>query len=178
VLEARPGRSTPPVLQRRIGTETVVYDRTAHRAHCLGPIAFAVWRAWEGGAPVSEIAGRVEAETGERVDALAVELALRRLERAGLVDRPSRPPRVGTRPGGPFAAGRREALRRIATLAGLAVASISVPAPEAAAATCTRQVGQTCQLSSECCPTNGGAPTCCGQLLRRCVPRSIANCGP
>jgi hypothetical protein len=178
VLEARPGRSTPAVLQRRIGSETIVYDRSAHRAHCLGPIAFTVWRSWEAGAPASEIADLVDEETGERVGVVAVELALRRLRRAGLLRRPDGPHAVETPAVGPSNAGRREALRRVATLAGLAVASIAVPAPEAAAATCTRQVGQSCQLSSECCPTGSGDPTCCGQLLRRCLPRSIANCGP
>jgi hypothetical protein len=162
-----------------MGAETIVYDRTAYRAHCLGPVAAAVWRSWEPGASVGEVAERIAAKAAtESVDRLAVELALRRLARAGLVSRPPGPRRVETLPGRRGTPGRRAALRRLATLAGLAVASITVPTPEAAAATCTRDVGQTCQLSSECCPTAGGARTCCGQLLRRCLPATFASCGP
>lgn len=176
--ESGPSRAEPPFIERRIGAETVVYDRTALRAHCLGPVALAVWRSWEPGASVSGIVSRVEAELGEPVEGVAVELALRRLGRAGLVDRRSLPRDGVTDSDGRPAGGRRAAMRRVAGMAGLAVASLAIPAPEAVAATCTRDPGQTCQASSECCPTNNGTPTCCGQLLRRCLPTSIANCGP
>ena len=155
----------------------ILYECATHRAHCLGAVAHAVWRSWDAGASASEIAGRVEAETGQPIEPVALEVALRRLGRAGLVARPSRARCVEGR-GGPSAPGRRQALRRVATLAGLAVASLSVPAPEAAAATCSRQPGQSCQHSSECCPASSGTPYCCGQLLRLCLPSSVANCAP
>lgn len=177
--EAGSGRAKPSVLERRIGEETIVYDRAVHRAHCLGPVSSAVWRSWEPGASVSEIVGRVEAEIREPVGAPAVELTLRRLARAGLVDRPPRrQPGEERRSRDSAAAGRREALRRVAALAGLAVVSLAVPAPEAVAATCTLQVGQACTSTSQCCPTSNGTATCCGQALHRCLPASIANCGP
>jgi len=179
VDEVGSGRAKALVLERRIGEETIVYDSAVHRAHCLGPVSSAVWRSWEPDASVSEIVDRVEAEIREPVGALAVELTLRRLARAGLVDRRPRGQRgEETRPADSSAAGRREALRRVAALAGLAVASLAVPAPEAVAATCTLQVGQTCTSTSQCCPTSNGTATCCGQVLHRCLPASIANCGP
>ncbi len=173
------GRAPAVLVDRTIGAETIVYNRETHRAHCLGPVASAVWRTRVAGAPLDEIPRRVELELGEPVDAVAVDLALRRLARAGLVDPRTAKRRGGDAPTGhDLGAGRRDALRRVATLAGLAVASLVVPTPEAAAATCTRQVGQTCTSSSECCPTQNGRETCCGQLLRRCLPANIANCGP
>ena len=163
------------ILERTIGAETVVYDPAAHRAYCLGAVASAVWRSWKPGASVSRIASQVAAEIGEPVEPMAVALALRRLERAGL-QRPTPAARGDDiRSMGP-AAGRREALRRVAALAGLTVAVLAVPAPEAVA--CSVQAGQPCQSSSQCCPNAAGNPTCCGQLLRRCLPIGIANCGP
>jgi hypothetical protein len=164
------------ILERRIGAETVVYDAATHRAYCLGPVASAVWRSWKPGASFSRIASQVAAEIGEPVEPMAVALALRRLERAGL--QRLTPALQGDEMRGRIgpAAGRRAALRRVAALAGLTVAALAVPVPEAVA--CSVQAGQPCQSSSQCCPNAAGNPTCCGQLLRRCLPIGIANCGP
>jgi hypothetical protein len=172
------GRARAAFVERAVGSETIVYDRETHRAHCLGPVASAVRRSLAAGTPLAEIPRAVEAELGEPVGALEVELALRRLSRAGLVDRRTSDGRSVDRRSRPDPeTGRRAALRRVATLTGLAVVSLVVPTPEAAAASCTRQLGQTCTSTSECCPTQNGNPTCCGQRLRRCLPVSVANCG-
>lgn len=176
MAEAGSSRAGFSLLERRIGAETVVYDRATRRAHCLGAVASAVWRSWKAGVPLAGIARRVEAEVGEPVTSTAIVLALRRLGRAGLIDLPRpAPPAEETRRGA-AASGRREVLRRVATLAGLTVASLAIPAPDAVA--CSVQPGQPCQSSSQCCPTAAGNPTCCGQVLRRCLPAGIANCGP
>jgi len=150
---------------RRVGPETVVYDPECHRAHCLHPIAGAVWREYDGHRSAAEIAEHVSAVRGESIDEAAVLVALRRFERAGLIERGAPPsPRAdpaahGASPG----AGRRDALRRVAALAGLAVVSVVVPAPEAAAATCVPN-RQRCASSAECCSG------CCSETQLTCKP--------
>ena len=161
---------------REVGSETIVYDPRTHRAHCLGPAAAAVWRECDGHSSTSEIAGRMRVAGGEPIHEAAIAVALRRLERAGLVDgQASRTAGSPERHSPGHVAGRRAALRRVAALAGLAVASLVVPTPEAAAATCTRTPLQTCQQSAECCPSNFGTAYCCANVggSSRCVPRGI-----
>jgi len=80
-MEPRPHESH--LVVREVGAETIVYDRRSHQAHCLGPLAAAVWREWRPG----EAAAQLTARLGPPVDAVAVEVALRRLARAGLVER-------------------------------------------------------------------------------------------
>lgn len=167
---------------RSVGSETVVYDPRTHKAHCLGPEAAAVWRECDGHRSASEIAERVHLASGEPLDGTSVAVALRRLERAGLVEgQASRTEESRAGLGAGDVAGRRAALRRVAALAGLTVLSLAVPTPEAAAASCTRQVFQTCQRSAECCPTNQGGPACCvnaGFLGNRCLPTGVGTCLP
>jgi hypothetical protein len=161
---------------RSVGSETVVYDPRTHKAHCLGPEAAAVWRECDGHRSASEIAERVHLASGEPLDETSVAVALRRLERAGLVDgRVSRTAGSLERNERGHVAGRRAALRRVAALAGLTVLSLAVPTPEAAAATCTRTPLQTCQQSAECCPSAGGTAYCCANVgsTSRCVPKGI-----
>jgi hypothetical protein len=136
----------PRFVVRHLGNETVVYDRQHHRAHCLGRLAAAVWR-------------------GEPVGGLATEVARRRLERAGLAAkaaRPTGPARKGRLPVDP--AERRRALRRVAGLAALAVASVLAPTPQAAAATClTNGAASPCIRNADCCST------CCSSTQRFCI---------
>lgn len=152
------------LIVRQVGPETVVFDRRQHRAHCLGPLAAAVWRSCDSQHSTAEIAERVSAERGEPVDEIAVRVALRRLERAGLIDGGASWP-VEAGPGAPAApggAGRREALRRVAALTGLAVLSVVTPSPAQVAATCVRN-GQPCTSSAQCCNA------CCNANNNRCT---------
>jgi len=165
-----PGRKRPDLLVRRVGGETIVYDRATHAAHCLGTLAAAVWRSWDGRASATEIAAQLEGELGEPVDPLAIEVAVRRLARAGLIDRPAAASAAAPDPPGDCRpAARREALRRVAALAGLAVASLMVPTPAAAAASCKPNwqfgdVGASrCQSGSECCSR------CCSNFVDVCL---------
>ncbi len=153
------------LIVRQVGPETVVFDRRQQRAHCLGPLAAAVWRACDSRYSMAEIARRVSAERGEPVDEVAVGVALRRLERAGLIDgRASWPteasPAAKRAPGG---AGRREALRRVAALTGLAVLSIVAPSPAQVAATCLPNGSGPCTSSAQCCNS------CCNANNFKCT---------
>jgi len=109
---------------REVGADTIVHDRRTHRAHCLGPLAAAVWRGWDVEESAAATATRGEAALGE-------------------------------------------------ALAGLAVVTVVAPTPEAAAATCTRQIFQTCQKTADCWPPAGGGSHCCvatGLFGNRCLP--------
>jgi hypothetical protein len=179
-MPALPGKSR--LVVRAVGSETIVYDTLTHKAHCLGAKAAAVWRECEDHRSAPEIAERVRLASGEPLDETSVAVALRRLERAGLVEgRASRTAGSleGNGPG--HAAGRRAALRRVAALAGLTVASMIAPTPEAAAATCkpNQQLGDggasSCQTSGQCCSK------CCVATIffgNRCRPLGSGTCLP
>ena len=154
------------LIARDLGAETIVYDRRTHRAHCLGRTAAAVWRAWDGRSGPGETACRAGQALGEPVDEASVRLVLRRLQRAGLIDRPAGASESGRETG--WTLGRRAALRGVAATAGLAVLSVAVRSPAQVAATCLRN-GETCSRSSQCCNSccrerggGGGPPHCTG----------------
>jgi hypothetical protein len=155
---------TGDLIVRQIGPETVVYDRRTHRAHCLGPLAAAVWRSWAGRRSAADIARHLAATRGEPIGEIAVGVALRRLERAGLVARRARQAAGGASgdraaPTGPA---RREALRAVATITGLAVLSIATRSPAQAAATCLAR-GSRCTESRQCCER------CCQAVSNICT---------
>jgi hypothetical protein len=166
------------LIVRQVGAETVVYDRRLHRAHCLGPLAAAVWRSYDVSLSTAEVARLASEAPGEVIDAAAVEVVLRRLERAGLVDgRTRRRDEAEDAVHGTAArVARREALRRAAALTGLVVLSLAVPSPAQAAVTCIPNGGGPCSSSAECCNAccnannfkcTGGGPCLAGAGARR-----------
>jgi hypothetical protein len=138
------------LLVRVVGNEALVYDLERHHAHCLNRTAAAVFRLADGRRSVAEIAalagdGRATPAAEENV-----RLALEKLAAARLVA-----------PGRARAADpeRREALRALglgAALLAPTVASLLVPAPAEAAASCLRQdrctsatLGEPCYVLSQ-----------------------------
>jgi hypothetical protein len=162
------------LIVRRLGDETLVYDRFTHRAHCLNRTASLVFHGCDGRTSPTELARVMGSELGcppEAVGAGVVDLALERLGEAGLLeDGPLNEgrPRVG-------APSRREALRTLGAAAALpAVLSILAPTP-ADAQTCIPRDG-TCSSSAQCCPD----ASCCRQRGPRppqCTPGG-GNCIP
>ena len=64
--------------------ETIVFDRSNGRCHCLNDTAAKVWRLTEGeGLEKAEVVARLSKETGSDVDDSVVDLALARLRSAG-----------------------------------------------------------------------------------------------
>jgi hypothetical protein len=159
---------SPPewLVVRDVGTETIVYDRRAHRAHCLGRTAAAVWRTWDGRSETGEIARRIGQVLGEPCDETSVRLALQGLRTAGLADTPDTASDTGRESGDCH--GRRAALGRVG-IASLAVLSIAVHAPAQVAATCLHN-GDPCTRSSQCCSS------CCNTSSGRCA--GGGNCAP
>jgi hypothetical protein len=154
------------LIVRQVGLEVVVYDRSSHRAHCLGPLAAAVWRASRAATSVEEVAERVSRASGEAIDEGAVRVALRRLRRAGLLaggeSRGDSDPAWGRDSWAARGIERRRALRRVAGLTGLAVLTLVTPAPAQVAATCIVN-GDSCTSSSQCCSG------CCNANNHKCT---------
>jgi hypothetical protein len=114
---------------------------------------------------VDEIARAVTRERGVPVGARSVLAAARRMERAFLLDTPL-PARLGARSGADrraVSAERRALLRGAVVTGGLAVLSLAVPTPEAAAATCLGP-GECVQRGS--C-TNAQGLRCCSGSCRQ-----------
>ena len=108
--------------------ELVVYDIEREYGHRLDPVAAAVWRNCDGTRDIVELAAASERELGEPVHEAAVELALRLLADAGLLEDREATVRAGV--------SRRAALAKMGAVTGLAllpvVESFVVPAPAAA----------------------------------------------
>lgn len=106
---------------RQVGDEFLVYDLKTNKAHCLNRIAAEVWMLCDGKTTVAEIIRKVGG-TKSSADEAVIELALSRLQEAGLIEQDS----SGSEPMIPS---RRVALRKMATaaLALPLVTTIRVP---------------------------------------------------
>lgn len=165
VAAVRPKARVAGLVVREVGGEVVLYDHERHRAHCLRETVAAVWRRCDGGTSVGEIARAVTADRKKPVADRAVLAAARRLERAHLLDG-RLPRRLGARgrpEPGSASAGRRALLRGAVVTGGLAVLSLAVPTPEAAAATCLGSGA--CVQRGSC--TNAQGLRCCSGSCRQ-----------
>jgi Coenzyme PQQ synthesis protein D (PqqD) len=148
-------RARAGLIARPVGSEVVVYDPDTHTAHCLNRTAAIVLRSADGESSVGAIAQRLALETETKPDEDVVWATLERLTETKLLE--SMPPSASV--------SRRRALRQVtigaATLAPL-VASLLVPTPAQAAATCIQQaacdattIGNNCYvLATSECPTH------------------------
>jgi hypothetical protein len=82
---AVPLARTEGLLVETIGGESVIYDTESKEAHCLAPLAAAVFAAADGHTPVEELVDLASAQLGRPVAVEEVELALARLEERGLM---------------------------------------------------------------------------------------------
>lgn len=148
--------------------ETLIYDQTNDRAHCLNRAARAVWRSCDGKTEVSTAAALVSKEVGLPQDDAVVWLALSRLGKAHLLDDAKGGSKGGA---GPKVVSRREVVRSLGLTGGLlfllpVVDSIVAPlAAQAASCTTTAQCGALnknqctglpiCENRSKCCKRQG-----------------------
>lgn len=144
------------LLVRKVSRELVVYDLDRHRAHCLGETAAAVFSRCDGRTSVAEIARAAGSESMSSLDTRAALAAVRRLERAHLLEAPVPRRRALDSPA------RRSLLRGVAVTGGLAVLSLTVPTPEAAAATCLPR--DACVRRDSCTDLQGNQ--CCSGSCR------------
>ena len=128
------------LLVEPVGDETVVYDEKSKEAHCLSPLAAAVFSSSAGHTTIDELAGLCTERLGEPVEVANVHDALAQLEERDLIAIPARP--RGN-------LSRRDLLQRSAAVAGGAAMGTlitTVVAPNALAAT-----SATC-ANLLCCP--------------------------
>jgi hypothetical protein len=125
----RPVARREDILVRELPGELLVYERDGHRAHCLNRTAAAVFENADGTRSVAELARLLAPEADPSESGAVVEEALAHLAEAGLLETQA--------PSGGWS--RREWVRKVGVGAAIllpAVASILVPAPAEAAATC------------------------------------------
>ncbi len=131
--------------------ETLVYDLTRHRAHCLNRTAALIWRACDGKRTVSEIARSVGEELQRPVDEGTVLYALGQLDKLHLlkesVARPTPAPWAGV-----SGMSRRDFIRKAGIAAAVAVPVItSLVAPTKAQAVSCLPTGAACSIGAQCC---------------------------
>jgi hypothetical protein len=159
-----PQRREEDLLVRSLSDETLVYDLKRDQAHCLNATAAAVWHRCDGRTSVAQLAAMLRRECNIGADENVVWLALRRLQKARLlqtrVDPPSNLPRRS----------RRE-LIRVLGVAAAVPAVMTILAPEAiaqASDTCTGQPppcgGFMCPFMQPCNERILGMCTCIGGI--------------
>ena len=169
VPAARPG-----LVAEQIGREWVVFDTMTNQAHCLAPVAAAVFTLCDGRTPIDDLPALAGSSVGEPVSPEDVAAALRQLEDAGILDSPLF--------AAPRTISRRTMLRRSGAAAGVAFATpviTSIMTPAFAQASPARRCpGSRCVSQSEgdvfcgcnnVCPPGspgaGGDSTCTDQGL-------------
>jgi hypothetical protein len=144
-----------------VSGETLVYDRSSKKAHCLNPTAALVWRSCDGKTSLAEMAARLRVELDAPADEKLVRLSLARLAEANLLEE---------QPGethAPFS--RRELAGRLGLVGALSLilpVVTTINAPAAAQAASGPQQGCV-PLGGGCTP--GGAPCCPGEGQTACI---------
>jgi hypothetical protein len=144
------------VLVRELPGELLVYDQGEHRAHCLNRTAAIVFQNADGTRSVADLARLLAPQADPAESEAVVEETLARLTDAGLL--------AAAAPSGRWS--RREWVRCVGVGAALllpAVASIVVPAPAEAAATCaTSCTGKPDGTPCTCFGSNPCTASCIG----------------
>lgn len=128
--------------------ETLVYDLDRHKAHCLNRAAAVVWKHCDGVTSLDQMSEILSSTTGLPSDRAVVQLALDQLDKAKLLKSPLQKVRTGP------AVGRRQLLKRIGLVGGVALALplvTSIIAPTAVSAATCLQAGKKCTTGIECC---------------------------
>ena len=85
----RPLRRSDGLLVEEIGDEIVAYETDSREAHCLSPLAAAVFAGCDGRTDIEQLADGVASRLGEPVGVDDVRNALAQLEERGLLARPA-----------------------------------------------------------------------------------------
>lgn len=144
------------IVIKEVDNEVLVYDLERDEAHCLNPLAAALWRLCDGKTPASSLAISLEKETGTRLNKALIWLSLQDLRRCHLLEEDLVwPPQM--RAANHMRMSRREAVRRIGLGAVIALPLvISITAPTAV---------QAASCGSRCHPCNSGSDCCSGVCL-------------
>ena len=159
-MKVSPVARTESLIVKEADGETLVYDLTTDKAHCLNDTATRVWKNCDGRKTVSEISATLSAEANTEVKDEVVWLALDQLEKFKLLEE------APVRPG--FLAGmtRRQMVAQlgIAAIAIPSIVSIVSPTAVAAGASCIPQGSIICCVNpTECCTGT------CAQVATACT---------
>ena len=145
------------VIVRELSDECLAYDAETHQAHCLSRTAADVWKLCDGKMRVAEIVRSMMKDSRPAVDEDVVLVALFRLQKCGLLRKPSRGHEQ-------ILLSRRALVRKMGIAAALAVPVVTtLLVPTAAQAASCLHAGRLCTLNSQCC-----SGSCFGVPLR-CV---------
>ena len=112
-----PVARTTELIVEALPTETIVYDTTNHRVHCLNETASLIWQHCDGQTSVEQIANRLSRRLRAPADEDVVRLGLHELNDRGL---------LAGDPGETTTESRRELSRRLALVGGAFVALLPV----------------------------------------------------
>lgn len=168
-MKVIPLARTASLIVKEVEGETLVYDLTTDKAHCLNDTAARVWKNCDGRKSVSEISEVLSTESKTEVKNEVVWLALDQLEKCKLLDE------APVRPG--FLAGmtRRQMVARLGIAAVALPAIVAIVAPEAKAQGSVIQPGGCCTNPNQCandciqdpsCITVPGSPS---NSTKRCI---------
>jgi len=142
----------------QMADEVLVYDLTAHKAHCLNLTAAVVWQNCNGKNDISQIARIASRDLQANVSEEVVLLALNQLEKFKLLEKKKEShfsiPNIS----------RREVMKRVGIVSAIAlpvVASIIVPTAMANASCALVPCGVGGSCNAPCnCDVPGGPGTC------------------
>jgi hypothetical protein len=159
-----PKRREKGLLTQELPNETIVYDKSNHKVHCLNAVSTLVWRRCDGRTSEAELAQLLPGELGLPADEAIVRLALEKLGQARLLE------------GGQTAVtnltSRRQAVKKL-TRFGIAAAAalvVTVAAPSVAQAASRKANGTACTASNQC------ISNCCCQGDGKCKG-NVTACG-
>jgi hypothetical protein len=130
---------------QELDDETLVYDEERQRAHCLNRVAAAVWKRCDGETTVAEMERLLRHENTIPVQDEAVRLALRQLDKAGLLAEPL------ANTVDEATVSRREMIKRVGLVAAVCLPLVSsIVAPTPAQAGSRKGTGASCSSSAQC----------------------------
>ena len=153
--DAYPHARTEELIVRQLATDTLVYDKTQHKALCLNESAAFLWQHCDGKTPASILADKMGTHFNTPVDEDVVHHGLSQLSKQGLLHRRLQTPRSATA----AAMSRRTMLRRTGVAAAISLPLVTaIVAPRAAQAATGTGSGSPCMTNSDCASNicNGG----------------------
>jgi hypothetical protein len=173
-LGTLPQRREKGLLLEDLPTETLVYDTTNNKVHCLNPVARLVWRHCNGGTTPAEMVEIIRKEFNTPADEAVVRLTLEKLAQAGLLETEERAWLANP-------TSRRQAVK---TLAGFGIAAAAalvatIVAPSVAQAA---SIGAACNHNADCTSNNccqataPPRPTPCGTCFPNGASCPNGNC--
>ncbi len=137
---------TENLLVQELDGETLIYDKTTHKAFCLNATAALIWKACDGRNDATTITRRLTRLSDAAVPCEIVHLGLQQLSAQNLLAEPH-----ARTAHAPALASRRAAIRTLGITAAIAIPTVTaIIAPTAAHAATGGGSGSACSTNSQC----------------------------